>query len=89
LEGDRGEIQAEMLQSLKRLLGKDFSTSAWLDLHRWRYANVEQAVGEPFLFDEALGLGACGDWCLGNRVEAAVASATALSELLTTRLQGA
>ncbi|SIQ21270.1 hypothetical protein SAMN05880561_102207 [Rhizobium sp. RU33A] len=89
LERDRGEVQAEMLQSLKRLLGRDFSTAAWLDLHRWRYANVEQAVGEPFLFDDDLGLGACGDWCLGNRVEAAVESATALSERLITRLRGA
>ncbi|WP_377274373.1 NAD(P)/FAD-dependent oxidoreductase [Rhizobium sp. R86522] len=89
LERDRGEIQAEMLQSLKRLLGRDLSTAAWIDLHRWRYANVEQAVGEPFLFDDDLGLGACGDWCLGNRVEAAAESARALSEMLIARLQGA
>ncbi|MCZ8178936.1 MAG: FAD-dependent oxidoreductase [Rhizobium sp.] len=89
LERDRSEVQAEMLQSLKQLLGRDFSTAAWIDLHRWRYANVEKPVGQSFLFDAALGLGACGDWCLGNRVEAAVESATALSERLMTRLQGA
>ncbi|EKF60863.1 hypothetical protein QWE_03693 [Agrobacterium albertimagni AOL15] len=89
LERDRGEVQAEMLESLKRLLGRDFSTAAWLDLHRWRYANVEKPAGQPFLFDPALGLGACGDWCLGNRVEAAAESATALSEMLIARLQGA
>lgn len=89
LERDRGEVQAEMLQSLKQLLGRDLSTASWVDLHRWRYANVEKPAGQPILFDEALGLGACGDWCLGNRVEAAVESAKALSELLTTRLQGA
>jgi predicted NAD/FAD-dependent oxidoreductase len=88
LERDRDEVKSEMLASLKRLLGRDFSNAAWLDLHRWRYANVDQAADQPFLFDEALGLGACGDWCLGNRVEAAVESATALSERLTTRLQG-
>lgn len=89
LERDRGEVQAEMLESLKRLLGRDFSTAAWLDLHRWRYANVEKPVGQPFLFDPAFGLGACGDWCLGNRVEAAAESALALSEMLIARLQGA
>lgn len=89
LERDRDEVKSEMLASLKRLLGLDFSEAAWLDLHRWRYANVDQAADQPFLFDEALGLGACGDWCLGNRVEAAVESATALSERLITRLQGA
>lgn len=89
LERDRDEVKSEMLASLKRLLRLDVSTAAWIDLHRWRYANVEKPVGRPFIFDEALGLGACGDWCLGNRVEAAVESATALSSMLTTRLQGA
>jgi len=89
LERDRGEVQADMLQSLKRLLGLDLSTAVWIDLHRWRYANVEKPAGQPFLLDEALGLGACGDWCLGNRVEAAAESATALSERLMPRLQGA
>ncbi|MDH4414301.1 MAG: FAD-dependent oxidoreductase [Rhizobium sp.] len=89
LERDRDEVKAEMLASLKRLLGRDFSNAAWLDLHRWRYANVDKPAGHPFLFDEAFGLGACGDWCLGNRVEAAVESATALSKMLTIRLQGA
>lgn len=89
LERDRGEVQAEMLQSLRQLLGRDFSTASWIDLHRWRYANVERPCGQPFLFDTALGLGACGDWCLGNRVEAAAESARALSERMIARLQGA
>ncbi|MGQ2967433.1 MAG: NAD(P)/FAD-dependent oxidoreductase [Allorhizobium sp.] len=89
LERDRDEVKSEMLASLKRLLGLDFSEAAWLDLHRWRYASVEKPADQPFLFDDALGLGACGDWCLGNRVEAAVESATALSERLITRLRGA
>ena len=89
LERDRDEVKSEMLASLKRLIGKDLSNAAWLDLHRWRYANVEEPASQPFLFDEALGLGACGDWCLGNRVEAAVESATALSKRMITRLQGA
>ena len=89
LERDREAVKAELLAALRRLLGEDFSNATWLDLHRWRYANVEKPVGQPFLFDDALGLGACGDWCLGNRVEAAVESATALSKMLITRLQGA
>ncbi|MFN7012506.1 MAG: NAD(P)/FAD-dependent oxidoreductase [Allorhizobium sp.] len=89
LERDRDKVKSEMLASLTRLLGIDLANAAWLDLHRWRYANVEEPAGQPFLFDETLGLGACGDWCLGNRVEAAVESATALSERLITRLQGA
>lgn len=39
--------------------------------HRWRYALVEEALGEPFLWDAAQRIGACGDGCIGARVEAA------------------
>jgi predicted NAD/FAD-dependent oxidoreductase len=39
--------------------------------HRWRYAQVAHAAGTPFAWDAALGLGVCGDWRLGPRVEAA------------------
>jgi photolyase PhrII len=33
--------------------------------HRWLYGQVTRPVGADCLFDDALGLGACGDWCLG------------------------
>lgn len=48
--------------------------------HRWRYAFTEQAVGRPFLWDSRLNLGACGDWCLGRRVEDAWQSGKALAQ---------
>jgi predicted NAD/FAD-dependent oxidoreductase len=37
--------------------------------HRWRYALTARALGQPFLWDEHLQLGICGDWCLGRSVE--------------------
>ncbi|KRD29730.1 hypothetical protein ASE36_14040 [Rhizobium sp. Root274] len=86
LESDRGAVTEQMLASLENRTGVNFRQAPWIDLHRWRFANVEQAAGEPFLFDPALGLGACGDWCIGNRVEAAFQSASALADLLTTIL---
>jgi len=46
--------------------------------HRWRYAMIERAAEEPCLWDAAAGIGACGDWCLGPRVEAAFDSGDAL-----------
>jgi len=51
--------------------------------HRWRYARVTGALGEPFQFDAALGVATCGDWHLGARVEAAWTSGRLLAaELL-------
>ncbi len=47
--------------------------------HRWRYAVVEQPLGEPFIWDAESGIGVCGDWCLGQRVEAAFTSGNSLA----------
>lgn len=83
LETDRSEVQERLLAAVAQCTGHDFRSAPWLDLHRWRFAAVEQAAGERFLFDPALHLGACGDWCIGNRVEAAFESASALADTLT------
>ena len=46
-------------------------------VHRWRYALVEKPLGESYIWDATLRLGACGDWCLGPRIEAAFNSGEA------------
>ena len=38
---------------------------------RWRYALVEEPLGEDCLFDPEQRLLACGDGCMGGRLEAA------------------
>ncbi|MCP3144727.1 NAD(P)/FAD-dependent oxidoreductase [Pyxidicoccus xibeiensis] len=53
--------------------------------HRWRYALPAPAREESFLFDAASGLGACGDWCGGPRVEGAFLSGVALARHLHSR----
>ncbi|WP_200340461.1 FAD-dependent oxidoreductase [Rhodovibrio sodomensis] len=45
--------------------------------HRWLYGQVTQPVGEDCLFDSGLGLGACGDWCLGPTAGDALLSGAA------------
>ena len=45
--------------------------------HRWRYALVEEPLGEPCLYDPDSELVACGDGCLGGGVEAAWSSGIA------------
>jgi len=49
------------------------------DAHRWRFARVEEPLGEPCLWDAESRLGLCGDWCLDARAEAAWISGTRLA----------
>lgn len=53
--------------------------ATWRQGHRWRYAQVSDPVGEPCLFDVGARLGACGDWCLGPRLEDAFESGVAMA----------
>ncbi len=45
--------------------------------HRWRYARVPEGIGENCVWDAALGLAVCGDWCRSARVEDAFLSGVA------------
>lgn len=50
--------------------------------HRWRYALPLSPLADRCLFEPELGLGACGDWCAGPRVEGAYLSGSAMAERL-------
>ena len=45
--------------------------------HRWLYGQVSEPLAEACLFDAGLGLGACGDWCLGPTAGDALLSGAA------------
>lgn len=54
--------------------------------HRWRYSAADQPIKRASLYDESLGLAACGDWCNGPRVEGAFLSGDDLaSRILASR----
>lgn len=80
LEREPGDIGPALLDALGGQLGRTIPSPSYLAAHRWRYALVERDLGEPCLWDPALRLGLCGDWCLGPRVEAAFLSGMALAE---------
>lgn len=81
LEESADTVEDELLNALQYLL-PDLPTPAHSALHRWRYAAVQTPISAPFLLDDHQQLAACGDWCIGERVEAAFLSAYALAESL-------
>lgn len=80
LEDDAADVAPALLAAFAAALQLDLPPPVHLGLHRWRYAKVERALGEPCLYDPELGLGACGDWCLGPRLEAGFLSGVAMAE---------
>ena len=38
-------------------------------MHRWRYAQTVNPLGQPYAWDPKARVGVCGDWCIGHRVE--------------------
>ena len=81
-EGDRAEIQQQLIDETCSLLNLDAASIVHADLQGWRYAKTEIAAEEDFLLDDARQLAACGDWCLGGRIEDAFLSGHRLGTTL-------
>lgn len=78
LEDSEDRVQAKLLKAFAEVTGIR-ATPAHAVVHRWRYAQTQTPLGQSHLFDEASGLGLCGDWCLGHRVEDAFVSGLELA----------
>lgn len=78
LHDEPQRIGDQLLRALADVTGLR-AEPALAQVHRWRYAQTRRALGEPYLWDAALGLGVCGDWCLGHRVEHAFVSGLELA----------
>jgi predicted NAD/FAD-dependent oxidoreductase len=75
-------IRGHMLDALRNYIPIELAECEGGVIHRWRYANVQRPVGKTFLLDRASQLAACGDWCIGGRVEAAFLSGAGLGDAL-------
>jgi predicted NAD/FAD-dependent oxidoreductase len=73
LEDDAERVKAKLLKGFAEITGIR-ATPAHAVVHRWRFAQTQQPLGRPFIYDDELGIGLCGDWCLGHRVEDAFVS---------------
>jgi len=80
LEADGRFVSEELLKVFANLTGIKARTPAYLATHRWRYALADKTLCEPCVFDDELQIGACGDWCLGGKIEAALQSGQALAK---------
>jgi renalase len=78
LEDDAERVKGKLLKGFAEITGIR-ATPAHAVVHRWRFAQTQQPLGRPFIYDQELGIGLCGDWCLGHRVEDAFVSGLELA----------
>ncbi len=85
LEEDKDQVAGLLLDAMRDTVQRSGGTlpdPTSLTAHRWRYAFVERPLGQPALFDQENRIGACGDWCLGPRVEDAWISGRAMALII-------
>jgi len=80
LDTDQNWVREELLREGSQIIGTDLTSAPFIQMHRWRYANVVQPASRSLLLDHTNQLAACGDWCIEGRVEGAVESAIMLAE---------
>ena len=78
LQDDATRVQAKLLKAFAEVTGIH-AEPAHVDTKRWLYAQTTQPLGQSHLWDATTGLGLCGDWCLGHRVEDAFVSGLELA----------
>jgi predicted NAD/FAD-dependent oxidoreductase len=78
LEDSPERAQAKLLKAFSEITGIR-ATPAHAEVHRWRYAKTLQPLGATHMHSAKQGIGLCGDWCIGHRVEDAFISGLELA----------
>lgn len=79
LELDRPEVTDRLRDVLLTTSDGSVPEPAFVAAHRWRYARTRTALGRPFAATADGSLFVGGDWCLGDKVEHALASGAAIA----------
>jgi predicted NAD/FAD-dependent oxidoreductase len=72
-------VEALMLEAFASVAGRPLPRLTWQQSHSWLYSLVDSPLESGCLWDADLGIGACGDWCNGARIEGAWLSGEAVA----------
>ena len=78
LDDDGLRVQAKLQKAFAEVTGIH-AEPTFAQVHRWMWAKTLVPLGRGHLWDAKSGIGVCGDWCLGHRVEDAFLSGLELA----------
>ncbi len=76
-DGD-DRVRDKLLRGFAEITGIH-ALPSYAEARLWPHAQTVTPLGESHLIDTSLGIGLCGDWCLGHRVEDAFISGLELA----------
>jgi len=82
LDEDASVVIQAMIRAFAQAIGRPVPAPEHATMHRWRYALPTEPLAERCIFDPEVGVGACGDWCGGPRVEGAFLSGVAMAQAI-------
>jgi predicted NAD/FAD-dependent oxidoreductase len=80
LDNQPDDVLPKLLDAFWQATCATPSTPVYATSHRWRYAIPPEPLDSRCLFDPQFGIGACGDWCSGPRIEGAFLSGMAIAD---------
>jgi len=78
LTDSKARVEGKLIKAFSEVTGIRAEPSH-VESHRWLYAKTGQPLGQSYVWNAKTGLGLCGDWCLGHRVENAFVSGLELA----------
>lgn len=82
IDADSEWVITQILGAFEEAIGRSLPAISHRASHRWRYARTRRPLGSEAEWVATSGLGVCGDWLRGNRVEDAFLSGRALARAI-------
>lgn len=80
IELENPKAQEYLLGVSEKVMGCNLSHHDYINIHKWRYANINQQNDDKFLLDKENNFASIGDWLIRGRIESAFVSAMDLVE---------
>ena len=79
IDADPEQVIETLLSQFRSLTGLKAIRPEHASAHRWKLARAAAPLDQDCLFDPTSGIGVCGDWCGGAKIESAYLSGVALA----------
>ncbi|MDC0182922.1 FAD-dependent oxidoreductase [Nitrosomonadales bacterium] len=86
INNDPEKVKKHLIEVTSNIIGHDTSVAEHIDLHGWRYANIEKQEDSNSLIDYKNKLASCGDWLIHGRIESAFKAGLMLAKSINKEL---